>query len=122
MEQHLWHLTLFSVELQGSAPVNSVLHAGGALADSLIPNQTAAGARTAFAAKAFGGKTLAALMAAAPFASLQLFSSISGTLGNAGQANYTAANGVLDSLATQLQVRREDNSKLDMVPCKVVIA
>lgn len=90
--------------MQGSAPLSSVLHAGGALADALLPNQTAAGARTAFAAKAFGGAALAELTAAAPVAGLQLFSSISGTLGNAGQANYAAANGVLDSLASRLQV------------------
>jgi KR domain len=91
--------------LQGVSPLTSVLHAGGALADALLPDQTAAGVRTAFAAKAFGAAALADLTAAAPLTGLQLFSSLSGTLGNAGQANYAAANGILDSLASRLQVR-----------------
>lgn len=90
--------------LQGISPLTSVLHASGALADALLPGQTASGVRTAFSAKAFGAAALADLTAAAPLTSLQLFSSLSGTLGNAGQANYAAANGVLDSLASQLQV------------------
>ena len=90
--------------LQGVSPLTSVLHAGGALADALLPDQTAAGVRTAFSAKVFGAAALADMTAAAPLIGLQLFSSLSGTLGNAGQANYAAANGMLDSLASQLQV------------------
>ena len=90
--------------LQGVSPLTSVLHAGGALADALLPDQNASGVRTAFSAKASGAAALAVLTAASPLTCLQLFSSLSGTLGNAGQANYAAANGVLDSLASQLQV------------------
>lgn len=91
--------------MQAGTPLETILHAGGAMADALLPNQTAAGARAAFAAKAAGATGLAAATTSAPLASLQLFSSVSGTLGNAGQANYAAANAVLDAAAGDLQVR-----------------
>ena len=44
---------------------------------------------------------------ALPLVTMQLFSSISATLGNPGQANYGAANAALDAIATEMQVRRE---------------
>lgn len=87
-----------------SAPLQSVLHAGGALADALLQRQTLSAARTVFAPKARGGALLARVTARLPVAGLQLFSSMSGALGNGGQANYAAANAALDKLASQLQV------------------
>ena len=39
-----------------------------------------------------------------PLHSMQLFSSISATFGNPGQANYSAANAVLEATATYMQV------------------
>lgn len=91
--------------LQAGAPLRTVMHAGGAIADALLPRQTSTGARIAFAAKASGAAHLLQLTAASPLGGVQLFSSISGTLGNAGQANYAAANASLDCMASELQAR-----------------
>jgi hypothetical protein len=76
------------------------------LQDARLANTTAASLRAAIAPKATAARSLAArLVAGAPLGSLQLFSSIAGLLGSAGQANYAAANAALDAAAAGWQQR-----------------
>ena len=77
--------------------------AGAVLADSMLPGQTAASLRTAFAAKVAGAANLAAALAASRHGVLVGFSSIAALLGNPGQLSYSAANGALDAWASHQQ-------------------
>jgi acyl carrier protein/NADP-dependent 3-hydroxy acid dehydrogenase YdfG len=88
---------------RGAAPLDTVVHAAGVLADRMLPGQTLQGASAVFAPKVAGLTNLLGGGALQPLRSLQLFSSISALLGNPGQANYAAANALLDSAAVGLQ-------------------
>ena len=77
--------------------------AGAVLADGMLPGQTAGSLRTTFAAKAAGAANLAAALAATGQGILLGFSSIAALLGNPGQLGYSAANGALDTWASDLQ-------------------
>merc|ERR1712147_368765 len=79
-----------------------LFHAGGVLADSALANQTAAAARRVFAPKGEGLRKLAGGQVAAAGGATIVFSSIAALLGSAGQANYCAANSVLDFLAARM--------------------
>ena len=80
-----------------------VIHAGGVLADGIIASQSAAGVRTVFAPKVRGLDNLLAASASAPLAFCSSFSSVAAFIGSAGQANYAAANSVLDARAAAMQ-------------------
>ncbi len=87
---------------------------GGLLRDGPIGRQTAAGAREVLAPKLNGALALGAAAAALPLAGSCLFSSVAALLGNAGQANYAAANGALDTLAASqhAQVSNQDGKAM----------
>ncbi|CAL8465605.1 g5141 [Coccomyxa elongata] len=82
---------------QGPPGGATVVHAGGVLADGLLPSQTLGSLRRVFAPKLAGARHLAAAMVAAPLAAAAAFSSIAGVLGSPGQGNYAAANSALDA-------------------------
>lgn len=79
--------------------------AGGLLEDAPLQKQTAAAVRRVMAPKVAGVSALLAATSAAPVATVALFSSIAALLGNAGQANYGAANAALDAIASRLQAQ-----------------
>ena len=80
-------------------PLGAVIHAAGALADGMVETMEVEGLHTAFAPKVDGGWNLHELTKDLDLSAFVLFSSISGTLGGPGQANYAAANTFLDALA-----------------------
>lgn len=86
-----------------TAPVTTILHAAGVLADRMLSGQTLGAAFQVFGPKVAGLTCLLSRTSHQPLTSLQLFSSISALLGNPGQANYGAANAVLDAAALHLQ-------------------
>ena len=79
--------------------VQALIHAGGVLADAALAQQTARSCRAVDAPK---GSALARL---SPWLQLRassttiLFSSLASLLGSMGQANYAAANSMLDGEA-----------------------
>ena len=80
-------------------PLTAVIHTAGALHDAPLHSLTAGTLRSALAPKADAADTLHALTRHHDLAAFIVYSSAAGTLGNPGQANYTAANAYLDALA-----------------------
>lgn len=86
-------------ELQG------LLHSGGVVRDATIQKQTAAGMREVLGPKAQGAALISSSSQCAPVTAFKLFSSIAARLGSGGQANYAAANAVMDGMAASLQIQ-----------------
>ncbi|SFD27437.1 type I polyketide synthase [Streptomyces aidingensis] len=93
-----------AVEAAGRhAPLTAVLHLAGATADRAFDQLTPEDFETVFAAKARGAENLALAAGCQSLKAFVLYSSAAAVLGNAGQANYAAANGYLSGLATALR-------------------
>ncbi|GLW89894.1 hypothetical protein Aglo03_07100 [Actinokineospora globicatena] len=88
-------------EVPATRPVTAVVHAAGVLDDCVVDSLTPLRLDRVLRPKVDGARNLDALIG--PDVLLVLFSSISGVLGNGGQAAYAAANSFLDALAQRRQ-------------------
>jgi polyketide synthase 12 len=82
-------------------PLTAVVHAAGVLADGTVESLTAQSVDRVLRAKVGGAVNLHELTRERNLSAFIQFSALAGVLGSAGQANYAAANGFLDGLATR---------------------
>lgn len=82
--------------------LDGVLHGAGVIEDQRIESKTSASFDRVFDTKADGAFLLSRALAPESTRFFVLFSSAAGAFGNAGQADYAAANQVLDGLAADL--------------------
>ncbi|MEC3915811.1 type I polyketide synthase [Nocardia sp. CDC160] len=92
-------------ELPAQRPLTGVIHAAGVLDDGTIGSLTAQRVNAVLAPKVDAAWHLHEATADLNLSAFVVFSSVSGTIGAPGQANYAAANTFLDALVAHRRAR-----------------
>ncbi len=88
--------------------IAGLIHGAGVICDKLIADKTLDQFDLVYSTKVAGLRSVLAATEQDPLKVIVMFSSSSGRFGRKGQADYAAANEVLNKTAQQLQVRRPD--------------